>query len=500
MYKAKLLSSGIHPERGRELLLIDCPTAPPTLPISHQGENTRGMAIVYTNLDGIKTGFYRYRYYTPHSPRVSEWAKSKPIRYTQPQGHAPALYYPRIEGLDWRVVSKEKDAPVIITEGELKAVACCIGVPTQTEGYGGIATIGFSGRATIGLGGVWNWRKDGTPIKDFDEWCWSDREVFIIFDSDVADRPDLKIAQYMLANELDKRVAQVYVGQVPSDGRKMCLDDYILEGGDIDELLMDAEEHGVSRQIREVSEYCIIVKKPTGYLYNIGGNEWELKNRVHIQTLMADKQYIGKIVDGKGVVKYKTHRLLDKWEESPFRVVVDKLYYLPGEMEKIVDNKWNTWQGWGVEPCRGGVELFKTLMGYLLTGLTPEEQNWVYCWLAFPLQYPGTKMFSALVLWGTGKGTGKSSLGLTMAQIYGSNYVKVGKKDLNKNFNSHLKDKQFAMGEEITSGEGREFNDYLKEIITQKTVLIEEKYITARQVTDRLNWFFNSNDPQAFFL
>ncbi|MFZ0630231.1 MAG: hypothetical protein WA374_09135 [Acidobacteriaceae bacterium] len=37
--------------------------------------------------------------------------------------------------------------------------------------------------------------------------------------------------------------------------------------------------------------------------------------------------------------------------------------------------------------------------------------------MAYPLQYPGTKLYSAVVLWTAQQGVGKSLLGYTMQQI-----------------------------------------------------------------------------------
>jgi P4 family phage/plasmid primase-like protien len=96
------------------------------------------------------------------------------------------------------------------------------------------------GLLCVGLNGVWGWKlkkNDHTsrPIPDFDRINWK-RPVLIVFDSDVADNPDVANAERALAAELASRGATVSAVRLPEeirDGKPMKtgLDDYLCARG-----------------------------------------------------------------------------------------------------------------------------------------------------------------------------------------------------------------------------------------------------------------------------
>jgi len=65
-------------------------------------------------------------------------------------------------------------------------------------------------------------------------------------------------------------------------------------------------------------------------------------------------------------------------------------------------------------------------------------------------------------------------------------------------------DKQFVFADEITGnekeGDKRRVADLLKPIITREKVSIEQKYIDEYRIDDTMNYIFNSNRSNAFFL
>ena len=92
---------------------------------------------IFFERDGERISFLRIRYLA--EPAVRGFTKLKPQRYAQLKGSGVHAYFPRIR--DWQEIAANPDVPVVIVEGELKALKACIeGVPT------------------IGLGGVDNFR------------------------------------------------------------------------------------------------------------------------------------------------------------------------------------------------------------------------------------------------------------------------------------------------------------------------------------------------------
>jgi len=86
------------------------------------------------------------------------------------------------------------------------------------------------GLSLVGLGGLWNWLKDGKPIKDLDQINLFGREVDFFPDSDVWSKPDLLNAAYAFCMELERQGGQVKITRLPHNvNSKVGLDDYLLD-------------------------------------------------------------------------------------------------------------------------------------------------------------------------------------------------------------------------------------------------------------------------------
>ncbi len=160
--------------------------------------------------------FCRIRYLEEPTCAQS-FVRKKAQRYTQPIDSGVHAYFPAIQGTSWAALSKDTKSPLLITEGEKKALA------------GSLA-----GFATVGLGGVFNWASDGELLPELSVWKWHGRNVFLVFDSDAALNPNIQLAEARLVDELmRKRGAKVYLVRLPhnSDGSKCGLDDFLLSNG-----------------------------------------------------------------------------------------------------------------------------------------------------------------------------------------------------------------------------------------------------------------------------
>jgi putative DNA primase/helicase len=102
-----------------------------------------------------------------------------------------------------------------------------------------------AGLCCIALLGVWNWRgsndKGGkTALPEWEAVALNDhRPVYIVFDSDVATKPQVGQALARLKGFLEARGAEVFVVYLPAgaSGEKVGLDDFLAAGHSVDELL-----------------------------------------------------------------------------------------------------------------------------------------------------------------------------------------------------------------------------------------------------------------------
>jgi hypothetical protein len=172
--------------------------------------------------------------------------------------------------------------------------------------------------------------------------------------------------------------------------------------------------------------------------------------------------------------------------------------YKPGQPQ-LHEGEWNVWPGWGCEPKAGSVKLWHTLTNHLFNG-SKKDIEWVENWAAYMIQNPGAKMYSAILLWGNKKGTGKTMIAYHLMRIFGRNAVEIKNKDLKGTFNSWAENRQFVYGDEITGDKARVDADWLKGLITNDTVRINAKYMPEYSIPDCMNYFFTSNHPDALFL
>ncbi len=194
--------------------------------------------------------------------------------------------------------------------------------------------------------------------------------------------------------------------------------------------------------------------------------------------------------------KWQTHSQV--WFRSPNRRTHDDVDFVPGG-EPIVNNKVNLWEGWGATPLAGDIGPWTEFLDFLFAS-DPDAQKWVEQWLAYPLQNPGAKLTTAVVLWSIKQGVGKSMLGETVGKIYGKHFKTITAVELHSAFNAWMKDSQFILGEENSSSDQRTDANRLKSLITGNTVTINEKYQPMLELPNCANFLFTSNHPDAFHL
>ena len=188
----------------------------------YKGELGDCLCIPFVNAEGKPTGYVRLK---PDCPRKGK-EDGKPIKYESPKGSSNRAYFPP----GTRAALTESTAPLIITEGEKKAAK------SDQEGF-----------ACIGLVGVYGWQKkrvkdkEGKPqgdrelIDDLATIAWQGRPVLLCFDSDAATNPNVRRAEWHLAEALARKGAIVKVVRLPQgvaspDGTtaKIGLDDFLL--------------------------------------------------------------------------------------------------------------------------------------------------------------------------------------------------------------------------------------------------------------------------------
>ena len=312
------------------------------------------------------------------------------------------------------------------------------------------------------------------------------------------------MAENRLARLLADAGANIYVMRLPMDGdNKVGCDDYVMKHGiEAFQSLMDTTEawkelqelYRLNGEVAYIHHPSMVVEYPKE-----DHPPDQPRYRVYQVAKFTGEAYAPrtyKYMNDKG--QEITKRAAEEWVKWTGRNALDSVCYSPAQ-PLIVNKQLNLWEGWGAEPVAGDVGPWIELMQYVFKDRT-SDLHWFQQWLAYPLQHPGAKLNTAVVMWSITQGSGKSIIGYTMKRIYGHNFGEVNKSQLESGFNGWSANKQFVMGEEITGGSGRDVADVLKNMITGSEILVNAKYQPTYSIQNCINYYFTSNHQDAFFV
>jgi hypothetical protein len=445
----------------------------------------KAFEIPYFTAAGLPSKFKRWRYLEDTREGFQLKTDTKPMRYVQAKNTLSEVYLPPL--VNWEEILKDVTRDIIITEGELKA-ACA-------------TKYGFP---CMGLGGVYSFKsnKKKLPLLPiFYNTEWAGRKVYVLYDSDAATNPMVVAARNELCKELLAMGATPYVAEIPPTeaGDKQGLDDMVLTDGPdaLADVLAAAESFATSAALHELNEEVAYIRDPGMIVVLDSG--LKMRPSDFSNHAYANWHYHETSIDAKGNPKSLKQKAAPKWLEWEYRLELARITYTPGQPQITDDAEFNTWKGWGCEPVKGDVTPWKKLLDFLFDGY-PVERDWFERWCAYPIQHPGAKMYTSAVMWGIRTGTGKSIIGYTLGRIYGTNFAEITDRELQDSRNEWAQDKQFVMGDDVTGQDQRKYADRLKTMITQSFMRIDPKYVPSFTVPDRINYYFTSNHPDAFFL
>ena len=162
----------------------------------------------------------------------------------------------------------------------------------------------------------------------------------------------------------------------------------------------------------------------------------------------------------------------------------------------------NLWGGWPTEPKPGKCERVLELLRYLCS----EERNssalfdWVLRWCAYPIQHPGAKMKSTVVVHG-GQGAGKNMFFEAIMAIYGQYGSILDQNALVDKHNDWASRKLFLIADEVVAQAHRfEQKNLLKVLVTGQKIRINPKHIAAYDEVNHVNLVFLSNEAMPVVL
>lgn len=223
-----------------------------------------------------------------------------------------------------------------------------------------------------------------------------------------------------------------------------------------------------------------------------------------VQIYPSDTAYDRRIGE---IVKVSHMRLrfgedpVTRWLESKQKQVVllSRVVFDPTQRVDP-DTHINLFKGFAIDPspkasCVKLLELLQVLCGEADQDQAPITDH-LLKWIAYPLQHPGAKMQTAVVMHGE-EGTGKNLFWGAVSTIYGPHGGFITQMQLQSQFNTWLSAKLFLIANEVvTRHEMRHLVGYLKHLVTEPDIYINRKMVDERRENNHANLVFLSNELQ----
>jgi Family of unknown function (DUF5906)/Bifunctional DNA primase/polymerase, N-terminal len=206
------------------------------------------------------------------------------------------------------------------------------------------------------------------------------------------------------------------------------------------------------------------------------------------------------IVDlGKG--KTKTYNASELWLRNQRRRQYEKVQFLPGQDdEAIKDDTLNKFTGWAINPIDNPskCQAFRTLIEkYIADPDKPIEAQWLYTFFAHILREPMDKLRAAVVIIGP-QNIGKSVFVNYFGKILGRHHLNVADASrIHGRFNGHLEQCLLLHSEEAIYGKEKKHKSIIKDLIANKMLTFEEKYLGVWQAPSYTRLIYTSNMDNA---
>jgi putative DNA primase/helicase len=185
------------------------------------------------------------------------------------------------------------------------------------------------------------------------------------------------------------------------------------------------------------------------------------------------------------------------WMESPARRMVRLAEVGFDPTGRDPDVLCNLWAGWPTTPKEGECCQLLELLWFMCSAESANADalyDWVLKWLAYPLQHPGAKMQTALIVHGP-QGTGKNMFFEAYMTIFGSYGRIVDQSAVEDKFNDWASRKLFLIADEVVARmDLYHVKNKLKSFITGEWIRINPKGMPAYDERNHVNMVVLSNE------
>ena len=190
------------------------------------------------------------------------------------------------------------------------------------------------------------------------------------------------------------------------------------------------------------------------------------------------------------------------WAEHPDRSIVrvSEVGFDPGNEDPGIT--CNLWAGWPTTPKAGRCEKLLELLRYMCSEEPSGDAlyTWILRWVAYPIQNPGAKMKTTVVVHGP-QGTGKNMFFEAVMTIYGRYGRMIDQSAIEDRFNDYASRKLFLVADEVVARSDLfHVKNRLKAFITGEWIRINPKNMAAYDERNHVNVVFLSNESMPVVL
>jgi len=441
--------------------------------------------IPYFDIHGQHTDFNRVRLLNPIGK----------MKYCQPRQSGSHIYFPK--NPLWPSALTNLQIPLIITEGEFKAHAITKAIVAENLQY-----------ICLAVPGVSSWTdKSGLPMhKDLMsilyEKSLSARDVYILYDYDGKTddgEPNEQVAleENKLAITLAGLGAKVHLCRIgrfkPVKGQKYAIDDHLLIGGTLSEVLMSCIE---PTMMKNSEEYRLYTARTQWAIYDgqwIRLSDGKQFNGQRIRIELANHSWIRPAANGRTT----TVKLTDAYPAWSKRLNLRGMGMYPKHQGLRItpDGYYNFMKAWKYEPLEGTPTPWLEWCSYFFKD-APEFEDFFHNWIAQIIQKPWERNNTTIQIISPKQGIGKSfSIGW-IAEMMGDMALSIGPDRLFEKFNQHVLNRVLITVDEPSTDNARHA-DELKNLITSDTLTLEAKNQDAIFITNYVNYAFTTNHAKV---
>lgn len=190
------------------------------------------------------------------------------------------------------------------------------------------------------------------------------------------------------------------------------------------------------------------------------------------------------------------------WVESPRRDIVRIREVGFDPTERAAEITCNLFGGWPTTPKSGKCDKLLDLLYFMCQSDSDAAglYHWVLKWIALPIQQPGAKMKTTLVLHGP-QGTGKNLFFEALSKIYAEYGDVIDQSAVEDKFNDWASRKLFMIADEVVArSDVYHIKNKLKSLITGDRIRINPKNFAAHWERNHLNLVFLSNEAMPLVI